>query len=385
MKSVKRFGILLIGFSFLIFCKGREGTPETSLGDSSEEQAAEGIHVNKEQFVSRGMSLGALDTITIREWVGTQGYIDVPPENRAVVSAPMPGFVSKAPFIVGDRVTKGQVLLTLENPEFVSLQQAYLEALAQQEFLKSEFERQKTLYAEQVTSRKKYLKAESDYRKNEAEVMSLKAQLELLHVNVSGVESDGIRSHLNLYAPLGGSITTVMVSRGMYASPNQALLEVVDTGHLHLELGVYESEVPRIRIGQEIRFYLPEDPDIVFKGEVYKVGKLVEKESRTVLIHGHMSDVQEDSFPLGAYIQAEITVSEKQVVALPEESLLREGEETYVLAVSELPDGDYRLRKVAVNTGAVQEGYVQIELPEEEPGKKKFLTRGAFWFKAAGE
>ena len=379
--------ILVIGFSIALFmsCKGREEASEASTEFIQGEKTAAGIRISKEQFASRNMALGSLDTITVKEEVSSQGYIDVPPEGRAVVSAPMPGFVKNAPYIVGEKVKQGQLLITLENPEFVNLQQRFLKALAEQQYLKSEFEREKTLFEEQVSSRKSFLKAESDYRKNQAELTGLRSQLELLQVNIDQLKSGGIRPYLNLYAPVSGNITQVMVNRGMYTPPNEALIELVNTDHLHVELGVFEKDVSKVQAGQRIQFYLPENPGEKFAGEVYKVGNMVQEKNRTVLVHGHIPDSLASRFPVGAYVQAEITLEEKKVLALPEEALLREGQNTYFLSVTQLPDSSYLLKKVVVQTGSVKNGYVPLLSNNPEISGLQFLTRGAFWFKTEGE
>jgi len=385
MKWVYKIVVMFFCFGLFVFCKGREDANESKSQVFPGEQTSQGILISKEQLSSRNMSIGKLDTITVREVVASQGYVDVPPEGRALVSAPMPGFVKNAPYIVGERVKKGQQLLTLENPEFVTLQQTYLEALAQQEYLESEYEREKTLFEEQVSSRKNLLKAESDYRKNRAAVIGLKAQLELLKVNVTQLKADGIRSYLKLYAPITGSITRVMVNRGMYTPPNEPLLELVNTDHLHLELGVYEQDAQKVQPGQKLQFYQPENPGKIFEGEVYKVGDQVQAENRTVLVHGHIPDSLARSFPVGSYIQAQIILEEKQVAALPEAAFLREGQDTYALEVTQLPDGDFLLKKVALQTGAVRSGYIPIYTENTEILKSQFLTRGVFWFKSEAE
>jgi len=143
MILVKRFGTLFLGLILLANCKEQGRTDATKAADSSIDLAEDIIRIGADQFKSSGMALGLADTIRVRDEVNTQGYIDVPPENRAVISAPMPGFIKQAPLIVGDRVKKGQRVIVLENPDFVALQQAFLEASAQQEYLKTEYERQK--------------------------------------------------------------------------------------------------------------------------------------------------------------------------------------------------------------------------------------------------
>jgi len=385
MKWVYKIIVLFFCFGLFVFCKDSEAGTENKSEVFPGEQTAQGIRISKEQWNSRNMTIGKLDTITVSEVVTTQGYVDVPPEGRALVSAPMPGFVKNAPYIVGEKVKRGQQLLTLENPEFVTLQQTYLEALAQQEYLESEYEREKTLFEEQVSSRKNFLKAESDYRKNKAEIIGLKAQLELLKVNVAKLETDGIRSYLKLYAPITGSITRVMVNRGMYTPPNEPLLEIVNTEHLHLELGVYEQDAQKVKPGQKLRFYQPENPGALFEGEVYKVGDQVQVENRTVLVHGHIPENLSNNFPVGSYIQARIILEERQVVALPEAAILREGQDTYALMVTLQPDGDYLLKKLALKTGVVQSGFIPVFTEDDEILNSQFLTSGSFWFKSEAE
>ncbi|MBT8312695.1 MAG: HlyD family efflux transporter periplasmic adaptor subunit, partial [Flavobacteriaceae bacterium] len=270
MILVKKYAALFLSLMLFVNCKEKGTTTETGMPEGAIEIVEDGIRIRADQFKSSGMALGFADTIMVREEVNTQGYIDVPPENRAVISAPMPGFIKHAPLIVGDKVRKGQRVIVLENPDFVALQQEFLEAAAQQDYLRAEYERQKTLFAEQVTSRKNYMKAESEYRKNDAKISSLKAQLGLLRVDTDRLLAEGIRPNLNLIAPIAGSVTDVKVSLGMYTPPNQALLEIINTEHLHLELGIFEGDAIKIKIGQPIHFYLPENPGQVFDGEVYK-------------------------------------------------------------------------------------------------------------------
>lgn len=385
MMLIKRFVILTIGIALIASCKDKEKGTDKEAVESQIALEDGAIRIAFDQFESRGMEFAGADSITIREEISTQGYIDVPPESRALVSAPMPGFIKHAPLIVGDKVKKGQRVISLENPDFVTLQQAYMEALAQHDFLKAEYERQKTLYEEQVSSRKNFMLAESEFRKNSAKLSSLEAQLGLLQVRTEKLREEGIRSHLSLVAPISGSITRVMVSLGMYTPPNQPLLEIINTEHLHLELGIFERDAMKIRIGQRIGFYRPERPSEVFDGEVYKVGNLVDQETRTVRIHGHIPSSLIENFAIGTYVQAEITAAEQQAVALPDEALIREGETTYVLILADRQEESYFLKKVQVEAGISREGMTQILSPEPELMNAQFLTRGAYWFRTDGD
>ncbi len=70
------------------------------------------------------------------------------------------------------------------------------------------------------------------------------------------LEKGEIQPTVNLYAPISGYVTEVNVNLGKYVSPTDVMFEIVDTEHLHAELTVFERDVPRLKIGQKVRFIL---------------------------------------------------------------------------------------------------------------------------------
>lgn len=106
------------------------------------------------QFKSSGMALGTFDSSSFHQIIKAIGKFDVPPENNAAVSSYFPGTIKDIRLLPGEQVRKGQKLFTLENPDFVQIQQDYLEAMGQLTYLKSDYERQKNLVQDKVTSQK---------------------------------------------------------------------------------------------------------------------------------------------------------------------------------------------------------------------------------------
>jgi len=119
--------------------------------------------------------------------VKASGKIDVPPTNKAKITTFIGGYVKSSRLLIGDKVTKGQSLITLENTEFLDIQKDYLEVAEQITYLKSEFERQKLCMMKNFIS-KNYLKAESDYKKAYGMYLSLREKLLLLNINPAQVE-----------------------------------------------------------------------------------------------------------------------------------------------------------------------------------------------------
>src|SRR5690554_2446727 len=139
--------IFLLNTLFFLSCntnKGEEARPILT------EEKDESIHVSKAQFESAKMEIGRLTQKSFANTVHTNGVIDVPPQNRAVISAFSGGYIKDTPLLIGDKVKTGDRLATLENPEFISLQQNYLETTEQLSYLKSEYDRQKTMLEEHI-------------------------------------------------------------------------------------------------------------------------------------------------------------------------------------------------------------------------------------------
>jgi membrane fusion protein, heavy metal efflux system len=229
---MKHAYIIIFLFAFMA-CKNSENNQEALLEVPI---ASNELVISKPQFEGEKMALGKLETRTFNETIKTSGLIDVPPHNKASISSFVGGYITKTPLLIGDKVKKGQMLITLENPEYVEIQQQYLEVSEQIAYLQSEFSRQKTLFDEKITSQKNYLKAESSYKSTLALYNGLRKKLSMLNINPATVEQGNITSTINLYAPIDGYVTKVNASNGLYISPSDIVMEIVDTDHIHLEL-----------------------------------------------------------------------------------------------------------------------------------------------------
>lgn len=367
MKSIY---IILISILF-ISCGNTEST-ETIVPENNEQD--DEITLTKQQFEGEQMALGTISEHTFYETVMVNGMIDVPPHNKARVTTFMGGYITKTPLLIGDQVKKGQLLVTLESTEYVALQQQFLEVAEQLNYLKSEYNRQKTLYDEQITSEKNYLKAESTFKSNLAHYNGLKKNLEMLNINPNSVLKGNITSTINIYAPIQGFITKVNVSNGTYVNASDMIMEIVDVEHIHLELSVFEKDVMKIKKGQHITFKIPESSNKVYTAEVHLVGTTIEEVSRQVKVHGHI-DNEKENFIVGMYVDAEIHINEIKSVGLPKEAIMTAGENNYVLVLKEETNGTFHFNKTAVKLGEETEDFIEI-LNSEQLENKQIIIKG---------
>ncbi|PWK20310.1 efflux RND transporter periplasmic adaptor subunit [Xanthomarina spongicola] len=364
---------ILIFSLVLIACGNSEKNIETveEIQTGSNE-----IDITKEQFKGEKMAFGSLTEQEFNETVKTNGMIDVPPHNKSSVTSFFGGYITKTPLLVGDKVVKGQLLVTLENTEYVEIQQNYLEVAEQLNYLKSEFTRQKTLFDENITSEKNFLKAESTYKSNLAHYNGLRKKLEMMHINPISVEQGHISSTINIYAPIEGHVTKVNVSNGTYVSPADIIMEIVDTDHIHLELSIFEKDILKIKKDQDILFTIPEASNKTFVAEVHLVGTTIDEKSRRVKVHGHIDNTQ-TNFIVGMFVEAEILVKSRKSSALPKEAIINLENEFYVLVLKNETETEFHLEKVKIEKGNETEAFVEI-LNIDALNDKQILTKGTY-------
>ncbi|RKS94112.1 cobalt-zinc-cadmium efflux system membrane fusion protein [Flavobacterium limicola] len=363
--------LYIIALSLVLFSCKESKTEEVEQKDNGL------ITVTSAQFKSSGMEIATPTEQDFDVTVKASGKIDVPPQNRAKVNTFMGGYVKSTTLLVGNKVTKGQALLTLQNTEFLDIQKDYMEVAEQLNFLKSEYDRQKKLYDEKITSQKNYLKAESDYRRAKAMHQSLRAKLVLLNINPRNVEKGILTSTITIFSPITGDIVIMNANVGMYVAPSDVILEIVDTDHLHLELAVFEKDILNVKIGQKIHFKVPEASKDVFNAEVHLVGKSIEGNERTINIHGHLDDAIKQKLLTGMFVEAEIIIDSKKGLAIPSEALVTENNKNFVLLLDNEKNG-YSFKKVSVTIGEKSENFVEILPNTVINASSRILTKGVF-------
>ena len=371
MLPMKKIIYTLIITSLLFSCKDAK-TQEPTEKDNGL------ITVTAAQFQSSRMEIASPVEQDFDVTINTSGKIDVPPQNRAIVTSFIGGYVKSTKLLVGDKVTKGQALLTLENTEYLDIQKDYLEVAEQIKYLKSEFERQKTLYDEKITSQKNYLKAESDYRRTLGMYQSLRAKLQLLNINPSNVEKGKLTSIVTIYAPITGDIVIMNANVGMPVAPSDVILEIVDTNHLHLELAVFEKDILKVKEGQKITFTVPEATKEVFDAKVHLVGKSIEGNDRTINVHGHLDDNIKQKLLTGMFVEAKIKTSSKKGLAIPVDAFLSENDKNFVLLMYKNKNNSYSFKKVAVALGEKYGNKVEIIPDNQINASSKILVKGVF-------
>ncbi|WP_166961567.1 efflux RND transporter periplasmic adaptor subunit [Yeosuana marina] len=375
LKNTIQLKGFLVVFTILLMSCNSKSKQDVIVINDSDTLENNMLTITKSQFESSNMELGKMEKVEFNTMVKANGMFDVPPQNKATVSAYFAGYVKNITLLPGDVVKKGQVLFTLENPEYVQIQQDFLEAKSKLNYLKSDYERQKALLADNVTSKKNFLKAESEYKVTQAQYQSLKKQLSLMNINPNTLSGESITSIISVLSPISGNVSSIEASKGMFLNPSDVALTVTNGDHLHLELKIFEKDLPLVKEGQPIKIHLQGDSNATYDGEVHLINRSINAQDRTIDIHGDL--VNEDDaklFAPGMYIETDILTSSNQFDALPTEAVVNIENAHFAL----IKQNDTSYKKVLVNIGESSNGFTQILNASDFPKDSEFITKGAF-------
>ena len=371
--------ILLLGL--LTGCGKKEdaadaaATPDAA-GPGVESGAPDRVTLTADEQQLGGIRLGGFTRRPMSGGLKVNGVLDVPPDNLVSVSAPMGGFVDRTDLLQGSRVRKGQVLATIRNPDFVQLQQDYQETRSQLKFARAEYERQGELYRQEVAPQKNFQRAQAEY-----EALQVKTNAQAARLRLAGLPIGGsMVSTATLRAPKSGFVKAVNVSIGQSVTPTDVLFEIVNPEHLHVELTVFERDIPQVKQNQLIRFFLGNDSVSRERtAHVYLISKTISEE-RTVRVHAHLDREDEQLLP-GTFVRAVIETNRVTVPTLPEKAVVQFGAQAYIFVAvdSAAKAGPATYRMVPVTRGVSEDGYTEVRLPAAEQGPPlRVVTEGAY-------
>lgn len=362
---------------FSIFSCGSGASNETVVIEEDTDENT--ISVSNSQFQASAMKLGKMDTFQFSEKVHTTGMFDVPPGHKASVSAYFGGYVKESELLPGEVATKGQTLFTLENPAYIQMQQDFLEVKNHLSFLKSDYERQKSLSEENISSQKKFLQAETEYNSALTQYEALKKKLVLMNIDSNNLTAENMTSVISVKSPISGFITSVEASKGMFLNPSDIAVTITNTEHMHMELRVFENDLHKIKVDQKVTFKRQNDPSKTFTATVSLINKAIDNESRSVLVHCHLDNEEDELlFIPGMYVEAEILTSNQSQMALPEAAIVEIESNYFVLVKTGSENGASTFEKRMVKVGMTESGFTAILNPHDFTLNTEFLTSGVF-------
>ena len=296
------------------------------------------------------------------EWAHTLDAVgSISPTQGVLLSADLPGVVSKVAFNSGARVAEGQVLVQLDTRQ----EQASLSsAQAQLELAKVSLDRAKALIDQKAIAQSEYDLASAQYKSAEAAVGQAQASID----------------RKTIRAPFAGVTGIRQVNLGQYVNSGDPIVPLQAMDAVYMNFSVPQQDISALKLGSSVDASVEGSKAGAFHGRVTTIDPVVNDATRNVQVQATFTNTKGELKP-GMYATVRVIVGEGQpIVALPTSAInyAPYGNSVFILEDMKGPDGKpYRgVRQQFVKLGASLGDQVAI-LDGVKPGEE-VVTSGVF-------
>ncbi|HYN09802.1 MAG TPA: efflux RND transporter periplasmic adaptor subunit [Vicinamibacterales bacterium] len=364
---------------------GRSEVPESTEAPAAAPTSE--VSLSAEQIAHGGVKWAPATVSTVTETVELPGELKVDEDRTVRVSAPAPGRLLAIRANVGDRVTSGQVVASLQSEEGSAARANLAKATAELgshraalDYARTARERAERLLALKAISQQDVERARTDEKAASAMLAQAEAEVERATAALARLDVDPATGHILLKSTLGGIVLNRDAVAGAVVDAGATILIVTNPDSLWLQVAVPDRLVAGINPGSGLRFTVSAFPAETFEARVHRLAGTVDPATRTVLVRANVPNRQRRLRPeMLATVRLESGQPQKGVVVPDDAVQLLDGRS--VLFIAE-PDGRggavFKRREIEL----VARGQDQRQVVRGVKEGELVVTEGAFAVKA---
>jgi cobalt-zinc-cadmium efflux system membrane fusion protein len=313
--------------------------------------------------------LGSIKTAAVMDWEfvvqkDAVGNIDFNEDRSVQVFTPYQGRILQAFANLGDQVKQGQVLFTIESPDFIAAQSNLISTAATLDQTASALKRAKELYALKGIDQNDYETAVANEQSAEGALRAARDAVAVFGKTQEQIDAivaaRRVENALVVRSPITGTITARNAAPGLLEQPGNvpAPYSVADLSTMWMLANVPETDIPAFQLGQLVRVSVAAYPGRVFEGTVTAIGSAVDPNSRRVMVRSEIKDPHHELRSQMFATFAIRTAMPERAPAVPQNGVVREGDGT--MSVWVVGGDAHQFTRRAVKVGRQQDGYDQI-------------------------
>lgn len=283
-----------------------------------------------------------VNKVPFNHYVELQGNVST--KKNVLVYPEIPGIIKRIYVKEGQAVSKGTLLAVLSDGG-LSDQIAQLET--QTKLAKTTYERQKSLWEQNIGSEIEYLSAETNYFANINAIKQLKKQQEKTRIT----------------APFSGVVDDIFKEEGMVIAPGQGseLLRVINLSDMYIDADVPESYITSVTKGKHVEVYFP-ILDKTVQAAVRSVGNYVNPNNRTFKVEIKVPNPKSDIKP---NLTAKLKINDyknESAILIPQ-SIISEnakGEQYIYIVNNKKSNNEATVERKIIETGKTQGDIIEV-------------------------
>ena len=347
---MKNIFLILIGVLIITSCGDKTIQEEKSTKNNIDYT----VTLTSAQFKNANIQIGKLEKRDISTTLTLNGKIDVPPQNMISVSTPFGGFLKSTKLLPGMHVKKGEVIASMEDQQYIQLQQDYLTAKSKLIYTENEYNRQKELNQSKASSDKVFEQTELEFKTQKISVNALSEKLRLINLNPESLTESNLSRSINVYSSIDGFVSKVNVNIGKYVNPSDVLFELINPEDIHLNLKVFEKDLEKLFIGQKLLTFNNNQPEKKYPCSIILISQDLSAD-RSADVHCHFEDYDKTLFP-GMYMNAEVQIKLSNVFAINEDAIVNYEGKDYVF----ISTGVHQYNMIEVKKGSSDNTFTEV-------------------------
>jgi cobalt-zinc-cadmium efflux system membrane fusion protein len=290
---------------------------------------------------------------TARRELTTPAVVEAVPGLTARIFPPVSGHLVKLSAQLGNRVSRGEVLATINSPDYMAAQSDYVRAKSSLDLTARALRRQQELLEAKIAARREVEQAQNDYDSAKSSLVAAAGKLRAYGINP---ERDKPGDPLVLRSPVSGRVIDIAAGIGEFRSDTTApLMTIADLSTVWLTASVQEKDIRFVTKGQAVRATLAAFPQEPVSGPVIAVGEVLDPDTRSTKVRIALPN-PEGRYRPGMYATVTFLGYPEDIVTVPTSALVQIGGAAFVF--EQIAPGEYK--PVAVEPGPQKSGRTEI-------------------------
>jgi len=281
----------------------------------------------------------------IQRELAAPAVVEADPQKFAHIFPPLSGRLLKLHVQLGDTVKEGQLLASLNSPDFLTAQGDYIKAKSAVQLTSKALKRQQDLLENKIAAQKDVEQATSDYESAKSDLDSATGRLLAFGFNP---ETDKLGQPLQVFSPLPGQVVDMASADGEFRNDNTVpLMTVADLATVWVTASVQEKDLRFLTNGQEITASLAAYPGENFRGKVLFIGDLIDPDIRVAKVRIAFDNPQRRLKP-GMFATVSFLGFPQTQITVPATAVVQSGTSAFVF--EQVKPWNLQPREVKVGT-----------------------------------
>lgn len=342
------------------------------------------VILSPEAQAALALQLAQAEPGRLRQTALAYARLATPWQQRHFVSSRLPGRISQLLVKSGESVVAGQLLAEVASPELEALVLKLRAAANEVALSQRQYDLLAGLEREQIVNGREFFEISARLEQQRLALETVVLKLRSLGIELARIEEllaapagSTLEVSLPIQAPLAGTVSHSDLAVGKVVVADEHLFEVNDPSRLWVEIEVLESDLPKIRRGQEVELELTAFAGLRIRTQVDVVGSEVDSRTQVAKVWAELpQDLSTAKCLPGMHGAARIVVSsDRELLTLPASAVLGSGAERYVLVELASTKRGYEYRRQNVVVVAQNALTAQIQVGALVPGDR-VVSRG---------